>query len=83
MYLYKAANFGIVLGCCVGVAVALPQSVHSAQHFTRAENIDTTYDYVIIGGGTAGLTVADRLTENVDGMYHHNKIQAPQAEVLS
>lgn len=25
---------------------------------------DATYDYVIVGGGTAGLTVAARLTEN-------------------
>jgi hypothetical protein len=24
----------------------------------------TTYDYVIVGGGTSGLTVANRLTEN-------------------
>lgn len=27
---------------------------------------DATYDYVIIGGGTAGLTVAKRLSENPD-----------------
>lgn len=26
--------------------------------------ITATYDYVIIGGGTAGLTMASRLTEN-------------------
>jgi choline dehydrogenase len=25
---------------------------------------ETTYDFVIAGGGIAGLTVADRLTEN-------------------
>ena len=24
------------------------------------------FDYIIVGGGTAGLTVADRLTENVN-----------------
>ena len=27
------------------------------------------YDYVIIGGGTSGLTVADRLTENPKSTY--------------
>ena len=25
---------------------------------------NATYDYVIVGGGTSGLTVANRLTEN-------------------
>lgn len=27
---------------------------------------DKTFDYVIVGGGTAGLTLADRLTEDKD-----------------
>lgn len=31
---------------------------------TRAEQIDSEYDYVIVGGGTSGLTVGDRLTED-------------------
>ncbi|KAH8588615.1 hypothetical protein B0O99DRAFT_638810 [Bisporella sp. PMI_857] len=43
---------------------ALPSSIYAARHFTRAEDIEASYDYVIIGGGTAGLTVADRLTED-------------------
>jgi hypothetical protein len=30
--------------------------------FSRQEEVLEEYDYVIIGGGTAGLTVADRLT---------------------
>lgn len=30
----------------------------------RSEEVKDAYDYVIIGGGTAGLTVGDRLTED-------------------
>ena len=29
-------------------------------------NLNGRYDYVIVGGGTSGLTVADRLTEDPD-----------------
>ena len=30
----------------------------------KREQLLSSYDYVIIGGGTSGLTVANRLTEN-------------------
>jgi len=33
----------------------------------RSGQLNAEYDYVIVGGGTAGLTVADRLTES--GQY--------------
>jgi hypothetical protein len=29
--------------------------------------LKTSYDYVVIGGGTSGLVVANRLTEDLDG----------------
>lgn len=33
----------------------------------RNADILDSYDFIIIGGGTSGLTVADRLTENPNG----------------
>lgn len=46
------------------LVLARPSRASKAQHFTRLGDIAASYDYVIIGGGTAGLTVADRLTED-------------------
>lgn len=33
----------------------------------EAADLNAEYDYVIIGGGTSGLVVANRLTEDSDG----------------
>lgn len=46
---------------------ALPQL--RARALARPEDLSDVYDYVIIGGGTAGLTVADRLSEDKDSMF--------------
>jgi hypothetical protein len=41
----------------------------AALHYAEGKYIDTSelseaYDYIVIGGGTAGATVASRLSEN-------------------
>ncbi len=45
-------------------------TIVSAHEITRATilsqiaDVKSSYDYIVIGGGTSGLTVADRLTED-------------------
>jgi hypothetical protein len=44
--------------------VATANIVERASIVGRDVQISTTYDYIIAGAGPAGLTVADRLSEN-------------------
>ena len=51
---------------CLGVCAAAPSRhlLERATHLTTISQLLDKYDYVIVGGGAAGLTVADRLTED-------------------
>ena len=50
------------LALCLSGSRAVP--LGNSNIYARADDIKAEYDYVIVGGGTAGLVVADRLTEN-------------------
>ena len=41
--------------------------------FDDPSKLRSEYDYVIIGGGTSGLVVANRLTEDPGSTQHHGQ----------
>ncbi|ORY08612.1 choline dehydrogenase-like protein [Clohesyomyces aquaticus] len=57
----------VALSAIVGLAAvghSLPHNARPAQVKRALADVSDTYDYIVIGGGTAGLTVANRLTED-------------------
>lgn len=53
----------LLIGVAGRLALALPASANHAR-IVQQDDIQDEYDYIIVGGGTAGLTVGDRLTES-------------------
>jgi choline dehydrogenase len=43
-------------------SLAAPLHARSAQIKRQASDLESHYDYIVVGGGTSGLTVANRLT---------------------
>ncbi|PSK60283.1 Long-chain-alcohol oxidase FAO3 [Elsinoe australis] len=55
----------LVASSVISSALALPPSRQNGPKVTKkSKTIQASYDYVVVGGGASGLTVANRLTEN-------------------
>lgn len=73
----------LALLSCVALSTShvLPRSLYSSKILSRAEQVKDEYDYIIVGGGTSGLTVADRLTE--DGKSKLDQLSTIDVELSS
>ena len=59
--------------------LAFPSSFDAANILERESQVKDEYDYIIAGAGTAGLTVADRLTENGKCTVPYTKFGKPNS----
>jgi hypothetical protein len=71
---FNAKNI-VALSSLLTATFATPSPLRYANILTRTDQVKESYDYVVIGGGTAGLTVSDRLTESGKCQY---SIAAPK-----
>lgn len=65
-----------IVACVLGLLV-LANALQFPRHATRISRelvSDTEYDFIVVGGGVSGLTVADRLTENPSSNHHHHYV---------
>lgn len=58
----------LIATALVTTVVGFPSTPSKTRIVSRVE-LNQSYDYIVVGGGTSGLTIADRLTEDPRSTY--------------
>lgn len=62
--IFQTVLVGLLTTAATAMFVPSAESISHSHIYERGGDIKAEYDYIVVGGGTAGLTVADRLTES-------------------
>jgi heterodisulfide reductase subunit A-like polyferredoxin len=71
-FLHSSIMATNIVACVLGL-LALSNALQIPRHATRISKelvSATEYDFIVVGGGVSGLTVADRLTEDPSSNHH-------------
>lgn len=79
----RSTSLGLAVSTALlPVVSGVPHELRGAKIHHRAEDISEEYDYVIVGAGTAGLTVADRLTADGECKSFKQATEPPRKHSL-